>query len=150
MIAEYAEWGVAWTPVCEDFMAFGGTPHFSWNELNGGFQEGNPHPPWGHVRQGLKDGLEDTRALYARGGIVISSGYRCPHGNEAAGSQFLQTSRHMFGDAADMKSAAHPWTFQEHELLRLAAIEASSTWQSVWGTYPGNHLHADWRAGTPS
>ncbi len=135
-------WG-SWRPTCDDFASGGGTGHFSWSELNGGFSTGNPHFPWGHIKPTLELGLELTRFMYNRGGIIINSGYRCPHGNHAVNG--VTQSRHMYGDAVDMRSADHPWTKDEHDLLWEAAYYAGSTWRSTWGSYSGNHLHADWR-----
>jgi len=59
----------------------GGTTNFSWDALNGNFSNGNPHRPWGIVREGLTTGLEATLTNYNCGGILLTSGYRCPHGN---------------------------------------------------------------------
>ena len=105
IIAEYQQFQVNLQPSCADFANAGGTTNFSWERLNGGFTNGNPHEPWGMVRQGLTTGLEATRTNYNRGGILLTSGYRCPHGNSAVGGD--STSFHMHGRAADMYSADH-------------------------------------------
>jgi len=39
--------------------------NFSWNKLNGGFKEGNPHPPWGMVSDVLISTLEQIATNYA-------------------------------------------------------------------------------------
>jgi hypothetical protein len=97
ILREYAQYEVNWIPTCGDFASGGGTAHFSWNELNGGFREGNPHSPWGIVTSRLTDGLEATRANYGAP-IYLSSGYRCPHGNRRVDGD--QYSLHMHGRAA--------------------------------------------------
>jgi len=53
MVGEYHEYGVNITPSCGDITSSGGSAHFSWSELNGGFSTGNPHPTWGMVTSGL-------------------------------------------------------------------------------------------------
>lgn len=120
MISEYIDYDVGWVPTCSDFSSSGGTAHFSWSELNGGFSTGNPHNPWGIVRQALKDNLETTRTNYNRGGITLSSAYRCPHGNNNVGG--VQHSNHMKGVAADMYSASYQWTEEEFNLRKAQLI----------------------------
>src|SRR5690606_8243370 len=142
MIQEYVDYGVGLTPSCSDFASGGGSAHFSWSELNGGFSTGNPHGPWGKVTGTLTSGLEETRTNYNRGSIVLASGYRCPHGNAAVGG--ASQSRHMWGDAADMYSAAHPWSFAEWTLLSEAAEQAGATFIEPYSQDP-SHVHADWR-----
>lgn len=142
MKEEYRGGQVAWTPDCSDFTDSGGSTHFSWSELNGGFTNGNPHSPWSIVRTILTDGLEDTRTNYNRGGIQLTSGYRCPHGNANVGG--VQQSRHMFGVAADMYSAQHQWTEEEFDLLRNAANLTNPDELFFWHTYTDHHLHAAW------
>ncbi len=143
MISEYPEYGVNWTPSsCSDLASSGGSAHFSWSELNGGFEEGNPHSPWGIVRGELTAGLEATRSNYNRGGIRISSGYRCPHGNHQVGG--VAQSIHMKGRAADMFSADHEWTDQEFNLLRDAAEATGPVESFFWNTYADHHYHAAW------
>ncbi len=143
IIEEYRAGQVNLNPTCSDFASSGGTAHFTWSELNGGFQDGNPHNPWGIVRQGLKDGLEATRSNYNRGAIRLSSGYRCPHGNANVGG--VQQSYHMHGRAGDMYSWDHTWTEQEFNLLRQAALNTGNTIELFnWTTYTDRHLHAAW------
>jgi Peptidase M15 len=140
IIAEYVSHGVNWTPTCDDFSTGGGTANFSWPELNR--SPGSGHPPYGIVRSVLWTGLEDTRSSYNRGGIIIDSGYRCPHGNALVGG--VAQSRHMWGDAADMHSAEHPWDFSEWNLLQQAAVAAGATFIEPYSQDP-SHVHADWR-----
>jgi hypothetical protein len=142
IISEYVDYSVNWVPTCSDFSSRGGTNNFSWSELNGGFTDGNPHTPWGIVRQALKDNLELTRTNYNRGGITLSSGYRCPHGNDNVGG--VQNSNHMKGVAADMFSSDYQWTEDEFNLLRAAANLTGPTESFVWATYSDHHYHAAW------
>jgi len=94
------------------------------------------------VTSGLTNGLEATRTNYNRGGILLTSGYRCPDGNAAAGG--VATSLHMHGRAADMYSAAHSWTAEEFRLLRDAANLTGPTESFTWDTYDDHHYHAAW------
>ncbi len=142
MIAEYHDHGVNYTPVCTDFATSGGSANFSWSELNGGFSNGNPHSPYGIVTGGLTSGLESTRSLYNRGGIQLTSGYRCPHGNAAVSG--AAQSYHMHGRAADMYSASHAWTEAEFNLLKAAADQTGPAESFSWSTYTDRHYHAAW------
>ncbi len=48
-------------PACDDIEENGsGTAHFSWAELNGWFQEGNPHTGYGWVQQSLKTSIRGS------------------------------------------------------------------------------------------
>jgi hypothetical protein len=144
MIAEYPQYGVNYYPLCSAFSRTGGSAHFSWSELNGGFTNGNPHSPWGIVTAALTTGLEATRTNYNRGGLNLTSGYRCPHGNAGLPDAVPQ-SDHMEGGAADMFSAIHSWDQTEHNLVRDAAITAFAGYWTEWNTYPSNqHFHARW------
>ena len=142
IIKEYHDHNVNVTPVCSDFASSGGSANFSWSELNGGFADGNPHNPWGWVTAGLTAGVESTRTNYNRGGILLTSGYRCPHGNSAVGG--VQNSLHMHGRAADMYSSAHEWTETEFNLLRDAAGLTGPAESLFWNSYTDHHYHAAW------
>ncbi|MBA4158258.1 MAG: hypothetical protein H0X65_12380, partial [Gemmatimonadetes bacterium] len=120
----------------------GGSAHFSWSELNGGFRTGNPHAPWGHIKSRLTQGLEATRSHYNRGAIRISSGYRCPHGNSHV--RGASNSFHVHGRAADMYSLDHPWTEEEFNRLRDAAWATGPVELLHWHSYADRHLHAAW------
>jgi hypothetical protein len=144
IMAEYRAFSVTIKPECEDFANSGGTANFSWAELNGGFAGGSGHSPWGIVRASMKTGVESTRTNYNRGGIRISSGYRCPHGNRR--SDGVAQSRHMRGDAADMYSVDHAWTETEFNLLKAAADLTGPVESFTWATYPNDrHYHAAWQ-----
>lgn len=143
IIDEYRGAQVAWTPNCNDFATSGDSAHFTWRELNGGFAQGNQHEPWGIIMSALRTGLEATRTNYNRGGITLTSGYRCPVGNANVGG--APQSYHMHGRAADMYSADHPWTQTEFNRLRQAAVDTGNTIEALfWTTYADRHLHAAW------
>ncbi len=117
IIAEYDDprWPVTdrRTPTCDDLEHNGGgTAHFSWAELNGYFQRGNPHTGYGWVQESLKSGLESLRAAWGRSpvrranrytaALPVTSGYRCPHGNTQVGGD--DSSWHLEGRAADIST----------------------------------------------
>lgn len=143
LAAEYTRLGWTGWP-CEKFQKSVVSAHFSWSELNDGWSGGNEssHRPWGYVDQRLIFGLEQTRGYYGRGGIRISSGYRCPNGNRSLPSASA-TSLHMKGLAADMFSASHTWTEAEFNRLRNAARQAGGR-TLHWNSYRDHHLHVAW------
>ncbi|MGH7470673.1 MAG: D-Ala-D-Ala carboxypeptidase family metallohydrolase [Longimicrobiales bacterium] len=130
-------------PRCADFEDDGGSAHFTWSELNGGWAEGNPHQPWGWINSILPQRLEETRTNYNRGGITLASGYRCPHGNAGLPGAAVN-SRHTHGRAADMYSSSHSWTETEFNHLRTAAEQTNTLETSFWNTYTDHHYHAAW------
>jgi len=149
MIKEYkaetpgANWPVvSWVPACTDLTdSETNSTNFSWNELN--HAQGNPHRPMSGVKAALFTNLESTRTHFG-GPIVITSGYRCPHGNKAVTG--AGQSRHMWGDAADMKPTNYTPTEAEHDALRSAAESAGATFLSEWADYPDDrHVYVDWR-----
>ena len=143
ILREYWEFDVVSRPRCADFANAGGSAHFSWDELNGGFQGGNPHRPWGIVNVALTAGLEQTRTNYGRGELRLTSGYRCPHGNHNVGG--VAQSNHMQGRAVDVYSADHPWTREEFGRLKDAALRAGATEALDWDEYPRDrHLQLAW------
>jgi hypothetical protein len=140
LVREYenALYLVSIRPDCDDFAASGGTAHFTWTELNGLFANGNPHPPWGMVTQGLKYGLETIYANYASfSGIQLTSGYRCPHGNVAAGG--VPDSFHVHGRAGDLLRPG--WTQTEFDTVRNIAIAAGAVETLPYSQYSDHHLH---------
>lgn len=145
LAAEYEKFPSAGiTPACTQFDGSGGSQHFTWSELNGGFSNGNPHSPFGMYDACALSGLEMTRSNYNRGGIRLSSGYRCPHGNNGIPGA-SPTSLHMRGLAADMYSYDHPWTEDEFNRLRQAAVDTGFTAEAfTWSTYSDRHLHVAW------
>lgn len=142
IIKEYKTNNVNWTPSCGDIANSGGSEHFSWSELNGNFQDGNPHNPWGIVRSSLTTGLEATRSNFGAP-IYLSSGYRCPHGNASVGG--AAQSFHVHGRAADMyDNAQFQWTLERCEVVRRAAQETGTVELLSCDHYADRHLHAAW------
>ena len=122
----------------------GGTGNFSWSALNGDFSSGNQNSPYGIVRASLLNGLEATLSIYNRGAITLTGWYRTPSRNEVNGGVF--NSRHVHGRAADMKSAANPWTETEFNLLKDASLNTSPMPVEAlnWNSYNDHHYHAAW------
>lgn len=96
----------------------------------------------------LLPGLQATRRIY-RHAIVVTSGYRCPHGNSAVGG--VPQSRHMAGIAADMRSVRRRWSEAEFNILKEAARRANGQpmideygAEITWDTYDDNHLHINY------
>ncbi|WP_419950102.1 D-Ala-D-Ala carboxypeptidase family metallohydrolase [Candidatus Palauibacter sp.] len=147
---EYEDYGVTFRPTCWDFVSTGGGANFTWKELNGGFSNGNPHKPWGlgSVNTTLLPGLQATRRIYGHA-IVVTSGYRCPHGNQDAGG--VPQSNHMEGIAADMRSVWSRWSKAEFNVLKEAARDANGRpmitddgSEITWDTYDDHHLHINY------
>jgi hypothetical protein len=134
-------------PNCLEFRNSGGSAHFSWSELNGGWAQGNPHTSWGMIKTSLTDGLEATRTNYNRGPILMSSGYRCPAGNRAVTG--VNNSFHTHGRAGDMYSALHGgtnWDEEECATLRTAAGQTNPAPVELLDCdeYNDKHLHGAW------
>lgn len=93
--------GARQQPNCDDVEYNGDrSVYFSWDELNGYWQEGNPHDRYGWVQQTLKTNLDALRVNWG-GAIPLSSGYRCPHGNASIPGA-SRTSWHLEGRAGDI------------------------------------------------
>lgn len=115
--------------------------NFTWGELNGGFQDGNPHRGngggWGWIQSKLPTGLQALRDDWAAdslGGVYdaplpVSSGYRCPHGNASIPGAST-TSWHMSGVAADISvnsiARRHP------DWATLDAAQRDAKRKEVW------------------
>lgn len=144
-------------PDCSDIEYKGaGTANFTWDELNGYFEEGNPHTDYGWVQQSLKSGIQGMRDAY--GPLPLSSGYRCPHGNLSI-PHASPKSWHMEGRAADIsvKSLAgvdDNWNrMTKDERARVEAIwndldeiaRASGAMDlQPFTAYADRHYHAAW------
>ena len=137
---EYIAFRVEWQPDCSDFTNSGGSLNFSWNELNGGFMDGNPHNPWGYIDPMLVNGLDALRQSYG-GPVPVSSGYRCPHGNVSVGSRYPATSRHVLGLAADIRTGDGG---SEYDALRVAALDAGAEYISRSSDYRAHIIHVHW------
>ena len=160
MAQEYDDYDVQHRehPSCSEIEYKGaGTANFSWEELNGYFQEGNPHTGYGWVQLELKSGIQGMRDAYG-GPLPLSSGYRCPHGNASIPSA-SPTSWHLEGRAVDisvksMADVQNNWTQMTAaerqrvtviwlELDELARMEGATDLQG-FGEYPDRHYHAAW------
>ena len=132
-------------PECEDFSNSGGSTHFSWDEINGKHSpttvvRGNPHLPWAMVTQGLRNGLDSIVANHSDfDGILLTSGYRCPHGNQIVGG--VANSYHTHGRAADLWR--NGWTESEYNEVRDVARDAGALSDELFDYtfYSDHHLH---------
>ena len=130
-------------PECEDFSDSGDSMQFTWDELNGKYSpttvvRGNPHLPWALVTQGLKDGLDHIASNYADfDGILLTSGYRCPHGNQAVNG--AQNSYHTRGRAADLWR--NGWTRTEFDAVAQIADQLNPIERFSYDRYSDHHLH---------
>lgn len=173
IIAEYdnPRWPVAEraTPRCNDIDHNGdGTTHFSWAELNGYFQRGNPHTEYGWVQPSLKSGLEALRTAWGEStvrrtngysvALPVTSGYRCPHGNTQVDGE--PSSWHLEGRAADISTRtiagiSPKWnrmtSSQRAEIrilynhLTVLAREKGARDLQPFSKYDDRHFHAAWQ-----
>jgi hypothetical protein len=164
-----------YAPLCSDFVSSTATSpssaHFTVQQYN------THNHPWLIVRQALLDGLEAIRtdcvSLPANqypcsSGLQITDGYRTPADNGNTGGSAKTTSRHMFGDAADISirpfdsvdANGNPmsvWDTGSQQYLRWyawqqlaqahgACVESWATMQGPLGSASPNipHLHVDW------
>ena len=156
---EYVDYNVARShPNCEHIEYEGARAvHFSWSELNGHWQEGNPHEHYGWVSQALKDGLDDMRTRWGDE-LKLSSGYRCPHGNASIPGA-SPTSWHIEGRAADISvkwlaGVGSDWPdMSTAERVRVEKIwyqlhdiaqDTDATDLQPFGAYDDRHYHAAW------
>ncbi len=144
-------------PDCSDIEYKGaGTANFKWEELNGYFQEGNPHKHYGWVQLSLKSGIQGMRDDY--GPLPLSSGYRCPHGNASIAGASLK-SWHLEGRAADISvkslaGVADDWYEMEEDeqakvraiwfTLNAIAIDSGAMDLQPFTKYDDRHYHAAW------
>ena len=149
-------------PSCGQFSNSGGNEEFSWQELMGGRGSGNEmkhrqqpllsleqSPKYGIIQSSLLTGITAIRNYYYERyhtGIPVSSGYRCPVGNDKNNSEFETTSRHMFGMAADLSTARSRSRCLLFNDIR-AEVANNLQWESC-DTYSDFHLHVE-LAGSP-
>lgn len=121
------------------------TTHFTWEDWNGGFSNGNPHTEFGLIRDALRTAVEAGRTIYGYA-IYMSSGYRCPHGN-ASLPDSSPTSYHMQGRAADLYrwggQYAPYWSEEQfNELKAIFEAESPGPVESFSYTkYSNRHYH---------
>lgn len=141
IIAEYDATAVNLTPKCRDFTQKRHSFYFSFAEINTG------DFAWGLIRAPLIDssltyiGLDAWRNSYG-GSRIINSAYRNPVHNASIGG--ATSSRHMFGDATDLRNASG--TMTEYNAMRSAAKAAHADYiEPVSGPCTTKCVHADWR-----
>lgn len=132
-------------PACADFTQNRHSDIFTFNQLNTG------NFAWALIRYPLIAdhnnnlfGLDEWVVQYGvpTANITINSAYRSPARNAAVGG--AQWSRHMHGDAADIRNVSR--TKNEYDSLSEAARTANADYIEPW-TGPGRDgcVHADWR-----
>jgi hypothetical protein len=121
--------------------------YFTWSELNGGWQDGNPHTGWGYIDNNAANGLTLLR-VYWNAPLRISSGYRCPHGNNSIPGAST-TSHHMRGRAFDLYTwgtycPGNCWTEEEFNLLKAQADALMPIESFNYHEYTDRHYHVAW------
>jgi len=136
IIEEYVSKQLFFVPVCSDFTRDAHSPHFSFPELNGGDY------PWAILRDGLLQGIEQTRSNFGGVPLTINSGYRNPvHNAGIAGA--ATDSQHTHGAAVDFAANQTTWDSLQRAGKRAGACSEPQI-LSGWG-----HVHVDWRGACP-
>lgn len=143
LIQEYESFPVTLSPRCSDFTRTARSQYFSHAELT----RNNTHA-WAIIRSPLTVpassgyGLDRWRQLYGAPRNT-NSVYRCPHRNALVSG--ASQSRHMFGDAVDMRVESRSQA--EAIELREAAVLAGANFHYIGIGHDGNPgwVHADWR-----
>lgn len=142
MIKEYKDHQVNLTPACSDFTQSAHSAFFTFKELS----VNEPHA-WALVREPLTIdksdgyGLDKWRDAYGSSRI-INSAYRSPKKNADVGG--AAQSRHMYGDAVDLRNASGGDT--EYNAMVTAANAARADYiEPVTGPCKKACVHADWR-----
>ena len=142
IIKAYKDLGIGMELGCNDFTRARHTEHFAFSDLAG---KGNYR--WALLRDPLlagKDrgyGLDLWRENFG-GARQINSAYRDPVHNKKQGG--AKRSRHMFGDAADVRNVTR--SREEWERMWTAAQKAEADYiEPLSGPCKLNCLHADWR-----
>ena len=140
LVEEYELMTVGFAPSCFDFQTGGGTLNFTWDEFMGGWQDGTEygaHRPFGIMDPFVMNAVQLLRDWYG-GPIVLTSGYRCPQGNQDVGG--VPGSLHMDGAAVDISTGCN-----QNYYFTLANYAANSLGLSPygWGIYADCHLHLE-------
>lgn len=142
IIAEYVRYGVNVHPSCGSFTRSAHTVHFTFGELNTGDYS------WALLRApflaGASSGygLDRWREEYG-GPRTANSAYRNPSHNARVGG--ASQSRHMFGDAADLRNVSG--TTREYNAMVSAARRAHADYiEPPTLACRIACAHADWRA----
>jgi uncharacterized protein YcbK (DUF882 family) len=143
LIKEYSSslYAADFIPNCSDFTATSHSLNFTFQELN--TDEKNHIPTWAILRNTLLMGIEQIRAGYGGVALTIKSGYRSPSVNyniEILNNvRPAPASRHVHGDAVDIKSNASTWQDLHNAAHNAGAcVEPEKNSKSA-------HVHADWR-----
>ncbi|MFZ2412146.1 MAG: D-Ala-D-Ala carboxypeptidase family metallohydrolase [Candidatus Methanoperedens sp.] len=141
IIKEYQDYHIAFIPVCDNFTQSASSANYSFRKLNTG------KFLWALVRRPLVvpawegNGLDEW-ILYIGEIHKINSAYRNPAHNANVGG--AKSSRHLFGDAADLKNVTR--TEEEHDFLaRMAAYADADFVEDLKGPCGKGCVHADWR-----
>jgi len=139
---EYRNYGVGLEPQCDDFTQSARSSYFAFSELNTGDYA------WALIRQPLLSpsasgyGLDKWREAFG-GPRHINSAYRNPARNAGVGG--AAQSRHMYGDAADLRNDSGSIT--EWKAMKSAARIANADFiEPLEGPCGLGCLHADWRS----
>ena len=121
-------------PSCDNLRADYSSTYFSSGELN---RNGYHELFW--IESALTTGLDAVRSDYGSA-VTTSNAYRCPEKNRDAGSQFLTTSWHLAGRAADpVPVSPDTLTQQWRTTIRNYAIDHGA--QAV---DEGDTVHVEW------
>jgi hypothetical protein len=138
---EYVTHRVNLRPACQDFTQTRHGTYFTFNELNTGDFN------WALIRDPLivnevnNYGLNRWRLEYG-GPRIVNSAYRNPARNARVGG--VATSRHMHGDAADLRNVTQ--TVNEYNSMAQAAGRANADFiEPLNGPCMLGCVHADWR-----
>lgn len=135
MRREYFDFGTVEKPDvgCSVFRSGVRSTHFDFDEYNR-----NGYHSYAWIDNSLMSGLDGIRADFGRA-ITTSNAYRCPQKNQDVGSQFLQTSKHMFGQAADLIPEGEPLTADwRADISRIARNRGANVLDE------GDTVHVQW------
>lgn len=107
-------WGTDFVPRCKDATQTASSANFTFAELNTPSPSRTPDHGWALIRRPLVAAVSpvgpqlglDAWVLQFGASRVINSGFRAPIQNMLAGGAIA--SRHMFGDAVDLRNESHP------------------------------------------
>lgn len=139
IIAEYPAHGVIFRPFCSSFSNGGGWGNFPFSVLNDGDYN------WAIVRNGILyerlDIAEEYMFWNHSALLQVTSGYRNPEKNAGLNPPGAANSRHLYGDAADLKVKLLDKCQYQSAVLQSVSL-ANASWTDTYSTC---HVHADWR-----
>jgi hypothetical protein len=142
IVQEYYLYLVALTPTCSTFSnSIGPDPYTIWTLIP---DETASYKPWAIIQAYLPPNLNLVQSQISQT-LSISSGYRNPAAEYAAaqanGVKPAHNSRHMYGDAVDIRASNNSGYWSQ---LRTAGHTAKACVEpSNISTY--SHAHLDWR-----